>query len=250
MKKRFCILVIGLIIAAVLPVQGRNAVSTIPTEKNSEVDFNKEPVRFMAEIYKSYHNWRLDHGIKRSKEALAVVDMLYAKDPNAVIKDPKLKLNKALQIKSTLHTLAGMLYFRKSLESLRKSGKKEHAFILEKLKKGKEITEKDFEELSQKVEQNETSAKDNNFLLLAKEQFAAAIDTDPANPAPHFQLAGVYRAMGDPQSLKAAEKHYYTAARLAVQEGDNRAVDRALESLKSLNPRSPSIKKLESLKKR
>ncbi len=245
------------IITALLPVTGwsgqgphTGSRDKKPVPKETVLDFNKEPVKFMAEIYKSYHNWKLDRGIRLSKEAMAIVEALYARDPGTVIRDPKLKLNKAYQIKSTLHTLAGMLYYRKSLESLRKSGKKEHTFILEKLKKGEEVTEKDFEKLSQKLDQKEKSAKNGNFLVMAKEQFLKAIAADRENPAPHFQLAGTYRAMGDPRSLKAAEKHYFTAARLAVREGDNKALERALESLKTLNANSPYIKKLEALQKR
>jgi hypothetical protein len=241
--------IIFLLTASLLILTGALAAQHTNANTDVKFDFEQEPVKFMAEIYSCYHNWKIDRGIRMAREAIAIVDGLYVKDKNAIIHDPGLKLNKAYQIKSTLHTLAGMLYFRKSLETLRKGDKKESAFIMEKLKKGEKVTEKDFEALAQKIEKN-GGDQNSRFLARAREQLNLAIKTDPANPASHFQLAGVYKSMGGDDASASAEKHYFSAARLSLEEGDARAVARAMESLKSLNPASIYIKQFEALQKK
>lgn len=210
-------------------------------------DFSKEPVKAMAEIYSCYHNWKIDRGLALAAKAIAVIDKIHADDKNAVIKDPSLKLNKAFYIKSTLYTLAGMLYYRKSLENLRKHDKQESAFIMEKLKKGETVTEKDFEALAKKVEAQGSGSRHRRFLSKAREAFTTAIETDAGNPSPHFQMAGVYKSMSGRESEANAERHYFEAARLSHQAGETRSVERAMAALRSLNPGSPYIKRLEDL---
>jgi len=211
-------------------------------------DFNSEPVKFMGRIYKCYHDWKIDEGIALFTEGIAVINKIHAANPHAEIKDKGLKLNKAYQIKSTLHTLGGMLYHRKTLTAVRKSGLKEDGFILDKIKAGKEITDQDLEELAGKIDKNDLASTGSSYLLKGKQEFLAAVKADPDNPAPHFHLAELYKTMGDSQSKQEAENHYYQSARLALKEGDPKAIDRTLDLLKALNPASPFIKKLEALK--
>jgi hypothetical protein len=255
MKRRYIIMSmmlvasIGILSFSGLMAQGHHEASV---KKNAPVnpDFSKEPVKCMADIYKCYHNWEIKRGLEMATKARAIIDKVYAQNPNSLITDPGLKLNKAFQVKSTLYTLTGMLYYRKALSATRKTGLKENAYILDKLKKGEEVTEKDLEKLVNKIESKSLKDNKKSALVLSIESFLEAIKSDFGNPAPHFQLASVYRVLGDSDSLKKAEECYFNAARLGVGEGDKKAKDRTLESLTSLNPESIYIDKIKALKVR
>ena len=100
----------------------------INSEKENS-DFLKEPVKVMTRIFKYYHNWQLNDGIRIVNNSLQKIDKLYKKDPNIRLSDPKLKLNMVFQIKSTLHTMSGLLYYRQFLEK-DKTGENIYTIIL------------------------------------------------------------------------------------------------------------------------
>ncbi len=214
-----------------------------------KIDFKKEPVKFMGQIFKSYHDWDLKRGITLSEEAIAIIDVIYNKDPNQIINDPTLKLNKAFQIKSTLHTLKGMLYFRTSLHSKKDPVRTENQAIMDKLKKGKEVTDKDFEDLTNKIEKNTSSIKKIDVFGLAKNEFLIAIKTDSNNPSPHYQLAEILKNSLDNATKLKAEEHFFESAKLSIQEGDSKSINKILDALKDLNPKSIYITKIESMNK-
>lgn len=201
-------------------------------------DFSREPVRFMADIYKDYHNWKTDEGIAKAREAITVVDRLYAEDPQTAIRDQNLRLNRAYQVKSTLHTLLGMLYYRKSLTVAGEQKGEGVSVIAEKIRTKKEITDQDLEGLDRALKSGVFLEEMGRYLTLAREEFEAAIAVDSTNPAPHFQLAAIYGAMKTDDMTDRAEKELSLAARLSLAEGDARAADRAIETLRELNPRS------------
>ena len=72
---------------------------------------------------------------------------------------------------------------------------------------------------------------------------------DPANPTPHFQLGTIYSPLSRAGYSEDAEKEFYRASELSLQEGDHKSTDQAVKSLKSLNSQSPYLKKIEPLMK-
>ena len=214
-----------------------------------KIDFNKEPVKFMGEIFRSYHDWKLEKGIALSNEAILIIDEIYKKNPEQAIKDSSLKLNKAFQIKSTLHTLKGMLLFRTSLHSKTEPVRTENEAIMNKVKKGEEITDKDFEDLANKIDKNTGTEKRNSNLDLAKKEFLDAIKADKDNPSPHYHLAEILKKSNDNKEKQKAEDHYLESARLSIQEGDYKSIDKILTALKGLNPKSKYLKEIEAMNK-
>ena len=217
--------------------------------KAMPTDFSREPVAYMAEIFKNYHDWKVDEGIESAKKALTSVDHLYAKDVNTPINDSKLKKNRAFEIKSTLHTMLGMLYYRKAL-AMAGDTKQSMAPVLDKIKKQEKITEQDLEKMADGLDRSKANGGDlKNFHNASIAEFQAAIAADPANPVPHFQLGSVLSPAGGSGYSQEAEKAFFTAAKLSLNEGDARSVERATEALKGLNPQSVYLNQIEKLRK-
>ncbi|MFA5353029.1 MAG: hypothetical protein WC291_02260 [Thermodesulfovibrionales bacterium] len=206
-------------------------------------DFSKEPVRLMTEIYRDYHDWKTDDGIAKTEEALSAVSRIYDKDREALIHDKNLRLNKAYQVKSTLHTLLGMLYYRKSLAVVSEQKGEGIASITGKMRRNEEITDRELEDLDRALKADSCLEDMRQYLTRAQAEFQKAIDTDSANPSPHFQLAGIYSAMKTNEMTDKAEQELVSAAQLSGAEGDRKAVDRAMETLRELNPNSVYLKK-------
>ncbi len=221
----------------------------IPEEQKKPIDFKKEPVKYMADIYNDHHNWKVDDGIKKANEALNIVNKLYSKDSKTELKDPNLKLNKTYQVKSTLHTLLGMLYYRKSLLVEKEDRKKTFAPVLDKVKEKKELTDKDLEKVAKSAERRDYLKKRKKYFEMATLEFKAAIDSDPLNPVPHFQLGSMYSAASVAGQTEAAEKEFFLAAKLSLKESDKDSAERAIETLQSINPESEYLKKIEELMK-
>lgn len=215
--------------------------------KQKNLNFSKEPVAYMAEIYNNYHNWKIDQGIESTKKALATVDSLYNKDVNSTINDPKLKRNRAFEIKSTLHTLLGMLYYRKSLDLVADQNKSMAPFM-NKVEKKQQITEKDLEKLADELDKSKANSSMKKFYEASMAEFRTAIQTDPKNPVPHFQLASVLSPASTSNGRSAeAEKELYLAAKLSIDEGDTKSAQRAADVLKNLNPKSSYLTQIEKM---
>ncbi|MCE5194450.1 MAG: hypothetical protein LLF28_03190 [Nitrospiraceae bacterium] len=237
----------GLCFAVTSHAYGNNEPAK--TENVKPADFSKQPVAAMKEIYKNYHDWKVDQGIASAKKAIEVVNKIYEKDINGKINDPNLKKNRAFEIKSTLHTLLGMLYYRKSL-MVASENKKSLAPIFDKLNKKQEVTDKELEQVAANLKTDKTSVDSRKYADSSKEEFLTAIKTDPSNPTPHFQLANILSPLGTGgQGAAEAEKEYFLAAKLSMDEGDEKSVKRAFDAIKSLNPKSSYLKQIEKLKK-
>jgi tetratricopeptide (TPR) repeat protein len=245
LKKRFLFICHITILLTILPLNisasGFNSNITPRVEKitalpelagSKEIDFSKEPLKYMAEIQKDWHFWKIDEGIDKTKKALTIINKLYADDPNAELNDPGLKLNKAYQIKSTLHTLLGMLYHRKSLIGDRKTREKAYAPVLEKVKRGEKFTEEDLEKVAKAIEKESKNRKNLSYFESAKAELLKAIETDPSNPAPHYQLGKIYAANTVPGQTEDAEREFYLAAELSLKEGDKKAAYRSIEVIR------------------
>src|SRR3990172_3892414 len=118
------------------------------SEEKKELDFLKQPIPYLEAVYMDYHNWNIDEGLAKVDRALSVVDPLYKKNPHFEFTTPQLKLKKAYQLKSVLHTLSGMLNYRKSFTALREGKDKKIASLLEKIENGEGASDADFETLA------------------------------------------------------------------------------------------------------
>ena len=210
--------------------------------------FLDSPAKWMAAIYKDYHDWQVDKGIMGALSALEEIDALYARDPRGVIADSSLKLNNAYQVKSTLHTMLGMLYYRKSMLVLRGSGTDAEQALMDKIRKGDEVSEEDLERVAEEAERGSSSRlQKDNLMAKALSQFKLASDTDPLNPSPHYQMASVYSAMPPVESANMAEQEYYRGAELSIREGQRDTARGAIEAIRNINPGSVYISRIEKL---
>ncbi len=217
------------------------------TSGQSKIEFMKEPARYMVEVYKNYHNRNIDDGIKMAKSAIDIIKDVYNKDPNTEINDPDLKLKKAYHIKSTLHTLLGMLYYRKSRMVSGELEDKIFAPILERLYQGKGITRKDLDIIDRKLSEDSASTLRKRYIDHTLREFKTAIDVDPSNPSAHYQLGTLYSALSVAGHTEEAEREFYLAVKLSYLESDMQAVARTVETLKSINPESDYLKKIDEL---
>lgn len=233
------------------PTGGKATAATPPAAelKEAPAAFLDAPVEYMTSVYRDYHEWRVTEGIEKAERAIASVDKVYAANANAEIRDSKLKLNKAYQVKATLHTLLGMLYNRKALLVLNEqgSGGSQRAAVLKKLEEGGSLTEEDLKAVADEAEgRSSASAQQEDFVRRSINEFASAIKTDPDNPVPHFQLATVY-ASSSLEATTDAEREYFEAARLSFGEGDKKSTRRAFEALVELNPQSGYVAQVRSM---
>ncbi len=213
--------------------------------RNSDVDFQNNPVDYMASIYRDYHDWRIDEGLKKSDAAIGIVDKIYIKDPEKEFSDPKLKLKKASQVRSTLYTLLGMLKYRKFLTTGHKAREEAYSPLMEKIKKGEELSEDDLESIAGEIEGRETDIQVKSLFRETVTAFETAVKSDPSNPAPHYQLGTVYNAATDSDYSMIAEKEFYISYKLSLKEGDTQAAERSLEALRNVNEKSEYLKRIE-----
>ncbi|MEO2068264.1 MAG: hypothetical protein ABGX27_01970 [Desulfurobacteriaceae bacterium] len=216
--------------------------------EKKEIDFTKEPAKYLGEIYNDYHFFKIDEGIKKAEKALKIIDKIYKKNPNAEIKDPSLNWKKAYQIKSTIHTLLGMLYFRKALDVATESKEKESEYLRKILKEKKELTDEDIEKLSKIAEKQRKilEVKSKKYANLSLDHFKKAIEVFPDNPYPHFQLAKFYLTAGE---RELAEKELVETAKIFVKWKDFKALNSLIDFLKEAGADTALIKKLEDLKR-
>ncbi|MDX9714697.1 MAG: hypothetical protein RBT37_04625 [Dissulfurispiraceae bacterium] len=215
--------------------------------KQKKLDFSKEPVAYMAEIYKNYHNWQIDQGLESTKKALTIVDQIYKKDPDSQIKDRKFRRNRVFEIKSALHTLNGMLLFRKSITAVADK-KKDMAVVMDKLDKKQEINEKDLEKLTTDLQKSKND-NEKKYYQASIAELRTAIQIDPTNPVPHFQLGTILSPVMAGARSTEAEKEFFTAVKLSAADGDAKSVERATEALKNLNPKSVYLAQIKKLVK-
>ncbi|MFC1769494.1 hypothetical protein ACFLZI_00400 [Nitrospirota bacterium] len=204
-------------------------------------DFATSPVEHLKQIYTDYHNWNIDRGIETASAALITINKMYSTNPEATLNDKALRLNKAYQVKSTLHTLRGMLYYRKSTLEAHNPENSDFKEIMDKLKDGKELTEEDLEQAANKAENSPASSAQTEYYNLAIKEFEQASHTDPGNPSPHYQLGTIYKAVSLNGDTAEAENQFYMALKLSSKEGDSNAARRAYEALLELNPSSPHL---------
>lgn len=224
-----------------------NAFSPHKIEKK-EIDFTKEPAKYLGEIYNDYHFYKTDEGIKKAEKALKIIDEIYKKNPSAELKDPSLNWKKAYQIKSTIHTLLGMLYFRKALDVTNKAKEKEAEYLKKILREKKELTDKDIEELAKIAEEQRKvlESESRKYANLSVKHFKKAIEVFPDNPYPHFQLAKFYLTAGE---RELAEKELIETAKIFVKWKDFKSLNSLIDFLKQAGADTALIKKLEDLKR-
>ncbi len=213
-------------------------------EKQKYIDeFKKEPVKFIFSIYDDYHFNRIDKGIKK---ALSALEYLNTKDDNYEIKNPYLRWKKVYQIKSTLHTLLGILYIKKSGQVDKTVKEKERKYILETLKKKGKLSKEDLDYLYQLSQQeNDEYEKYAKFYINeAIKSFNKAIKEFPDNPYPYIQLANFYKNSGDE---KNAQKYLEKAAKLFLKYNQKDMYLSLLNQAKEEGYNLKFIKKLKEL---
>jgi len=214
----------------------------------SEAGFLDSPAKSLAGIYKDYHDWNIKSGIERARVALKEIDALYAREPRAKIADSSLKLNYAYQIKSTLHTMLGMLYYRESMLVLRDGGTDAEQAVMDKLKRGDEVRDEDLERVAEEAERGSSMKLQRDDLMArAISEFKVASEVDPSNPSPHYQMASVYSTMPPVDSAGLAEAEYYKGAELSIMEGQRDTARGALEAIRKLNPKSVYITRIKKM---
>ena len=215
-------------------------------EKQSYINrFKKEPVKFIFSIYDDYHFNRVDEGIKK---ALSVLEYLNTKDNNEEINSPFLRWKKVYQIKSTLHTLLGLLYIKKSGQFDKVEREKERKYILETLKKKGKLSKEDLDYLFKMSQQrNDEYEKYMKFYINeAIKSFNKAIKEFPDNPYPYIQLANFYKNSGDERE---AQKYLEKAVKLFLKYNQVDMYQSLLKQAKEDGYDPKFIKKLEGLLK-
>lgn len=210
--------------------------------------FMSDPARGLADIYRNYHDWKIDAGIELALRALSDLQQAYGATPEAVIPGRGLRLNKAYQIESTLHTLLGMLYYRKSMLVLRQGGDEAMRSVLSKLEDGQELTDADLEMVASEAEAGGASnAGGDRYIKLAIAELEAASRVEPANPSPHYQLAVILSATNPGSQVIRAEKEFFIAAELSLKENRKADALKALQAIRDINPESDYAARLQKM---
>jgi tetratricopeptide (TPR) repeat protein len=229
LKKFFLLLLVFFVTSGVtISVVGAEKFE-LKAEKKDE--FLRSPAKYLGEIYNDFHFFKIDDGIEKAKRALKIVNELYRKNPEAELEDPSLNWKKIYQLKSVLHTLLGMLYFRKSVDIAAKAEKKELEYLEEVLKKKKKLSEKDIEYLSRLAEEQDKILKNKSkkYATLSIKHFKEAIKVYPDNPYPHFQLAKYYLAAGE---LELAKKELLKTAESYAKQKDYETLESLVQFVK------------------
>jgi tetratricopeptide (TPR) repeat protein len=251
MKKSFIVKVYAVVLPALListsplqPVEATNKKITVEKEK---LDFRKEPAKYLGEIYNDYHFYKTDEGIRKAENALKIIDKIYEKNPETELSDPALRWKKAYQIKSTLHTLLGMLYFRKSLDVATEIKRKESEYLKKVLKEKKKLTDEDIKKLAEMAEEQNRimEIETKKYADLAAEHFKKAIEVYPENPYPHYQLAKFYLTAGE---KKLAEKELLETAKIFLKWKDYKSFESLIDFVKQAGADTAFIKRLEKLR--
>ncbi len=222
-------------------------------DNNKQYDFNKEPVKYLTAIYMDHHFSKLDRGLKRVNYALSVIDPLYKKSPAALFHPDKFKHAKIYEIKATLHLLKAMLLKKKGVNTAVYTPKKDKQQFEKLLKKQQvhgKLNAKDmmlFAKLRGEAE-DKARKKMEKYFKEAMAQINLALKTDPKSPTVHYQYAKLMRDFVFDKSDDLIEQHLYQAGYLSYKEDNQEGLQRALEELKSFNPKSKYLAKLERLK--
>lgn len=214
------------------------------------VDAELKPVDTMKQIYLLYHDSQTEKGLQLTQTALDQYVPLYEKNPNARLSDPKLKLNKVYQVVASLYTLQGMLYYRDAIVKLDRSKENKFASLHKKMSHKQAISDQDFELAIKKENDKEKIVEKqlkNGGIEKAVSALKHAIEIDPRNPVPHYQLSNIYCLNKDPKLRRAAENEYYAAAYLAEREGDHASARQAKEKLKEFNAKSRYLSRLRDI---
>ncbi len=264
------------------------AALTLPISSFSanRVEFLKKPAEYMVDIYRDYHRYKVDRGIEKAKKALKLLDPIYRKNPNYEFRDKELKKRKAYQVKSMLHTLLAILYYRKAMlvrdtdterrfaelaKSVDPDGKRFLEFnqLITLYMASKELGEKDknlekrIKELEKELGVKESQleeiyrlsvenakkvdAERDKYVKLCLSEFRKAFKVDPNNADAHVQLARIYGEIGMATGdTEAAEREYYLAGKIFKKEGDVQDLREVIKRIKRLNPKSKYIKLLET----
>lgn len=210
------------------------ATPALAIDNASKLSIMKEPAKLITAIYQDYHGWKIDEGLALSDKALKEIYPALTKNKEAEINDKNIRLKKVKQIASSLHTLRGMLADRKVLQMINQQDA-EKAKRMAEAKTGKKIAEVNVEDDVKKKKLV------TQFSTFAVNEYLKAIEIDPDNPTPHYQLGKLY-AQGLPSgSTKEAEESFFKAAMAAYKEGDQAAALKTIDTLKELNPKSPYI---------
>ena len=204
--------------------------------------FLKNPPLYFYCIYSDYHNHKFDSGIKKAEEALREIEPLYRKNPGAKVPNAKagnarLKDDRVYKVKSDLHMLLGMLYFKKAMNL--KSSKEKKAFmefekklekkgfnyfetaelmnlyIMKKLfpeafdEKQKElyskllkkagISEKELDRLYEETTKEEEKINEERYSLISKamKELQTAVKIDPDNAIAYYQLGNLLSGISE-----------------------------------------------------
>jgi tetratricopeptide (TPR) repeat protein len=207
------------------------------------------PVYFYC-IYLDYHNRKFDNGIEKAKEALREIEPLYrknpeAKVPNARVGNARLKDDKVYKVKSDLHMLLGMLYFKKAMDlrsseerkkfmefenKLENKGlnyfeidelmnlytmkkifpeafnkKREEAY--NKLLKKAGISEKELDRLYEEMRKEEEKVEEERYSFISKavKEFQTAVKVDPDNADAYYQMGNLLSGISEESAGEDSE---------------------------------------------
>ncbi len=245
MKKKLFLLALSFSISTSL-VNTYAEVKDRTVHKKNEITcpkrFLDNPPLYFYCIYSDYHNHKFDSGIKKAEEALKEIEPLYrknpkAKVPNAKVGNARLKDDRVYKVKSDLHMLLGMLYFKKAMnlkspeekKAFMEFGKKlekkgfsyfetaelMNLYIMKKLfpeafnEKQKEIygkllkkagiTERELDRLYEETtkEEEKINEKRYSFISRAMKEFQTAVKIDPNNADAYYQMGNLLSGISE-----------------------------------------------------
>jgi len=254
LKKVFFLLVLSLSVSTSLYTDLYAEVKDRTAHKKTEITcpekfLNNPPLYFYC-IYSDYHNHKFDSGIEKAEKALREIEPLYrknpgAKVPNAKVGDARLKDDRVYKVKSDLHMLLGMLYFKKAM-NLKSSEEKKtfiefekklekkgfnyfetaelmNLYIMKKLfpeafnEKQKEIyskllkragiSERELDRLYEETRKEEEKVEEERYSFISKamKEFQTAVKIDPDNAVAYYQMGNLLSGISEESAGEDSE---------------------------------------------
>ncbi|MFV0321272.1 MAG: hypothetical protein ACK5LE_02680 [Alphaproteobacteria bacterium] len=208
----------GLAYENMAPVEKSTEMMEYLPNKDLNLTFVDNPLKFLEAIQLDYHFSEFDQGLKRVDEALAYVEPIYNENKDQAIFPDQLSDAAAYKVYSGLLTLKGMMLDKKAISFAGANA------------------DEDKEGIRAQAVEN---------MRMAQENLAKAVEVDGNSAEAHFQLGKYYRDASAGLSSEEAEKAFYTAAKLAKEQGNDKGSEQALNELRTINPESPYIEELK-----